>query len=160
MTDRKRPPLSHLAPPSRTQDIGDTPPRLRNPDLARPAEQVGRPRATHLPGGSVASNGYWIHDQFGPRHYIGADVVVPEGRSPEELIEMIEERLETMAGLDASRVHVSFDGDVLRLAGSVRDAQARRRVGACATALAASQDWGLRVENCVTIEAAEVHHGH
>lgn len=138
-------PTNPAAPPVPT--LHDTPPSLRNPDLARPPPRVTRPGATRQAGGSVASNGYWLHDAAGPRH------LVTPAADPQStyMIAAIRDRLAALPDLDASRVHFRLEGSVLRLVGLAADAEARRRIGACATAVTATLPDAPRIENRLRI---------
>ena len=130
------------SPPARAE-IARTPPKLRNPDLAEPGPP-GPGRALHPgeagpgAGASTATNGHWLHDDLGPTGYIApqADALPGSPLSAPQIIERIEERLGYMAGLDASRIHVSVAEGRVTLSGLVDSAEARRRAGSCAVAAA------------------------
>jgi hypothetical protein len=136
-------------------DIERTPLKLRNPDLA---ETYASPRGrTIRPGeagpddsANAASNGHWMHDDVGPTDYIGPDADALPGTelTARQIVELIEERLGYMAGLDASRIHVSVTGGTVTLSGQVDSADARRRAGSCAVAAAE----GAPVENRLTVQ--------
>lgn len=122
-------------------DIEQTPLKLRNADLARPASPGhGRPlRPDEVsPGGgeTAAANGHWLHDAAGPASYVGPQAETLAGVSVPELIARVEERLGYLHDLDASRIHVSVAEGSVILSGQVESLEARRRAGACAVATA------------------------
>ena len=88
-------------------------------------------------GANAASNGYWLHDDFGPRAYVAPDAApLPAGRGLEDLMAAIEDRLALLPEAETRRVHVAATGGRLVLSGIVGSAEARRRVGARVVAAA------------------------
>lgn len=91
----------------------------------------------------------------GPRHPV-APAADPDSTN---VIAAIQDRLAALPDLDASRVHFSLEGPVLRLVGSAADAEARRRIGACATAATATLPDAPRIEHRLRIAPPADRHG-
>lgn len=74
-----------------------------------------------------AANGYWVHDAFGPRHYVAP----PTGEAkPGGAFDMISSVLDALSGqgsADLSRVHAAFDEACVVLSGTVRSGADRDR---------------------------------
>jgi hypothetical protein len=127
-------------------DIERTPEKLRNPELARPV-----PRGRVVPGAdggstNAASNGHWIHDTVGPRNYVAPDAPDASLPAPEDLVAAIEEQMAAVTGLDTTRITIAIEADMVLLAGFVDSAEARRRAGACAVAVAAPRQVENRIK--------------
>lgn len=70
------------------------------------------------PGSSnAAANGYWIHDELGPKFYVAPPETnglnVDEGK----IVRRIDEALESEAGVDASRLQVALEKGVVVING-------------------------------------------
>jgi hypothetical protein len=127
-------------------DIERTPEKLRNPELAHPM-----PRGRVVPGAdggsaNAASNGHWIHDAVGPRNYVAPDAPDASLPAPEDLVAAIEEQMAAVTGLDTTRITIAIEADMVLLAGFVDSAEARRRAGACAVAVAAPRQVENRIK--------------
>lgn len=93
-----------------------------------------------------ASNGYWIHDAFGPRHYVAPDADRGPGGPPPDVIAKVFAALRQMPGMDISRLHLAVEGAELVLAGIVATDEDRRR----ATDAAAAAAPGIAVADRLT----------
>lgn len=99
-------------------------------------------------GANAASNGYWLHDDLGPRAYVAPDAdVPPDGRSLPDLIAEIEDQLALLPEEETRRLHVAATGGLLVLSGIVGSAEVRRRVGAHVVAAAGE----VPVENRIQV---------
>lgn len=101
-------------------------------------KQAGKRGSAGAEGGAnAASNGYWLHDDLGPRAYVAPDAAAPpDGRSLEDLIAEIEDKLALLPETETRRLHVAATGGRIVLSGIVGSADARRRVGAHVVAAA------------------------
>lgn len=100
---------------------------MKQGDGPRPAARL--PRADG--GANAASNGYWLHDDLGPRAYVAPDAAAPpDGRSLEDLLAEIEDQLAMLPPEETRRLHVAASGGRVVLSGVVGSAEVRRRVGA------------------------------
>jgi hypothetical protein len=115
---------------------------LRGDGLAGP--QPGR-AGRHAAGGptsgaggaNAAANGYWVHDEIGPKTYVAPDAEAPEGDIG-GLLEGIEEQLALLPADETRRLHVTATGGRIVLFGQVPSVEARRRVGAHVVSAAGS----------------------
>lgn len=103
------------------------------------------------PGGrspaNAASNGYWLHDEAGPRGYVAPDARAAEGQDLADLLTEIDDQLALLPDAVTSRLHVAAEDGRIVLSGSVGSAEARRRAGAHAVAAAGE----VPVENRLTV---------
>jgi hypothetical protein len=115
---------------------------MRGDGLAGPQPgRVGR-RASGGPtsgagGANAAANGYWVHDDIGPKTYVAPDAEAPGGDIG-GLIVAIEEQLALLPADETRRLHVTATGGRIVLFGQVPSVEARRRVGAHVVTAAAS----------------------
>jgi len=70
--------------------------------------------------GNHSSNGYWIHDDFGPRHYVAPSHGTASGGATVDSLPLAIERLTLIEG--AERVHLTLEDEVFHLKGSVANA--------------------------------------
>jgi hypothetical protein len=99
-------------------------------------------------GANAAANGYWVHDEFGPRTYVAPDAEAPDGDIG-GLIEAIGEQLALLPADETRRLHVTATGGRIVLFGQVPSVEARRRVGAHVVTAAGS----IPVVNRLTVAA-------
>lgn len=114
-----------------SDDIEKTPAKLRNPPLAyappAPEGQLPDDAQTTDQEGTVndASNGYWLHDDVGPKEHEPPYSAAPDA---ERLMAVIKEQSGALQDVDASRAHVSVETDQIILSGLVDETEARRRL--------------------------------
>ena len=75
---------------------------------------------------NAAANGYWIHDDTGPKHYVAPPDASSVDVNDADLITRIERVLENNTQLDASRVHVTLDNGFVKLIGIAGSEQESR----------------------------------
>ncbi len=121
--------------------LGATPPERRNmPDKPAPTTgpRPGRAAVQMAKGAepqvsnNAASNGYWVHDEIGPKHYVAP--VAGAGSSDDgagEIIGRIEAALARQQ-IDASRIQFSLDGGQVVLGGIARTAEESAKAGRAA----------------------------
>lgn len=86
--------------------------------------------------GNAASNGHWIHDDYGPRDYVAPAPAETGTRPAADLIAAARAALSARATLDIDRIHLTVEGSTLTLAGFVASAAERyRAVAAVGAAL-------------------------
>lgn len=94
-------------------------------------ERQDRAGRRGVPGGAnAASNGYWLHDDLGPRAYVGPGAAAADGRDIASLLEDIEDQLALLPEAETRQLHVAAVQGRIVLSGTVGSAEARRRVGA------------------------------
>ncbi len=113
-------------------------------------------RTLTTPGSDDASHGYWVHDAFGPKHYVGADAPAAPDETPGNLVAAVEHCLAADPHLDASCVHVSLDGDRFILSGSVETADDRIKAEICASNASAGQ---VQISNRLRVRATKTDAG-
>jgi hypothetical protein len=114
------------------------PPTTSTPDTSSPDAPRGD-------ADNVASNGYWLRDEIGPRHY-----VAPAGdrAGATDLIGRIETALGDLPGIDARRLHLSLDGAGLAVGGTARSEHERDRAVQAIRAIAGE----VTVTNRIALE--------
>lgn len=92
------------------------------PVTISPSHKVSTEDRPHAAAGdegsnNAASNGFWIHDDVGPKYYVAppdaSGLNVDEGDQVAHIYAM----LRTYPGLDASRMHVALEKGVVVLGG-------------------------------------------
>lgn len=110
------------------------------PDKPAPTTGPGGPPQTEdadtAASNNAASNGYWIHDEIGPKHYVAP----PHGEgNGDQAAGLIIAQIETALArheIDASRMQVSLDGGQLVLGGIAKTAEDSEKAGHAANEVA------------------------
>ncbi|MDP2087179.1 MAG: BON domain-containing protein [Gemmobacter sp.] len=110
---------------------------VRNPEpLDPPTIGIEAPDPPGAQSANAASNGHWLHDEFGPRTYV-APLVGAEDEPHEDLVRQIAEALELQLGdlpeWADQAIHVRRLEGELRLVGFVSSDVIRRAAERCAT---------------------------
>lgn len=120
--------------------------KIKPPDVMRqmPAEHEDQS------SNNAASNGYWIHDDIGPKHYVAPPdangVDIDEG----DLVSRIVTTLQSKAGPGSSRMHVALDKGVVILKGIAVSEMESQLVGRAVQTVAGD----MRVVNQLVIDEA------
>jgi hypothetical protein len=118
-----------------------------DPDPARGPKQQPNGQAAQPTGtGSTSTNGYWVHDDVGPKYYISADA-----HNVPDLNALLAKQAHQIPGLVPEAVDVSVVGPTVYIDGTVPS----RRVADDVNALIAQCAVGLTVTDCLVVTSPE-----